>query len=116
MELFMVSRTMPRLVPDAHPYPGHVVHIVLNDFGRFGAAYVETGADEADRDAIVENIVTGQYSNPVAVVAFNLEEGWSRDVSAEICREVLVRAAAAGHDLGEQTMKFIEHHCGARAA
>ena len=113
----MTPRTTPRLVPDAHPYPGHVVHIVLNNFGRFGGpAYVETGVDQADGETIVGNLLAGRYSNPISVVAFNLEEGWSRDVSVQICREVRDRAAAAGQVLGESTMKFIERHCGVRAA
>jgi hypothetical protein len=87
-----------------------------NDFGHFGAAFVETGVDEADRATIIENLLSGQYSNPVAVVAFNVAEGWDHDVSTEVCREVMERAAGADHDLGEQTMKFIEHHCGTAAA
>ncbi|MGA8420059.1 MAG: hypothetical protein WB691_09905 [Pseudolabrys sp.] len=37
------------------------VHIVLNDFGPLGRAYVE--ADEADEATIVENILSGQHSH-----------------------------------------------------
>jgi hypothetical protein len=35
------------------------VHIVMNDFGRLGIAYVETDAAEGDRATIIENILTG---------------------------------------------------------
>jgi hypothetical protein len=108
---------LPQLVPDAHPYPGHVIHIVLNNFGRFGGlAFVETRADGADRETIFGNLLAGRYSNPIAVVAFNLEEGWSRDVSVQICRRVLFRAGAAGDAVAEPTMKFVERHWGARTA
>jgi hypothetical protein len=31
---------------------------------------------------------TGQYPNPVRVVAFNTAEGWSRDISADVAEEL----------------------------
>jgi hypothetical protein len=40
------------------------VHIVLNDFGNLGRAYVETDEEEADEWTIVSNIMDGEYSNP----------------------------------------------------
>ena len=33
-----------------------------------------------------------EYSHPVRVVAFNTAEGWSRDVTEDIARAVLVKA------------------------
>jgi hypothetical protein len=70
-------RNQTPLVP---PEPFDVtVHIVLNDFGPLGRAYVEAEA------TIVENILSGQYSHPVRVIAFNTVEGWARDVT-EICQ------------------------------
>jgi hypothetical protein len=58
-----------------------VVYIVVNDFGqKLGRAYVETGEAEADEMTVVSNILSGEYSNPVRVVAFNIAEGWSSDV------------------------------------
>ena len=61
------------------------VHIVLNDFGPLGRAYVETDEAEADEVTVVENILNGIYSHPVRVIAFNTVEGWARDVT-EICQ------------------------------
>jgi hypothetical protein len=58
--------------------------LVVNDFGKFGKAYVETDIAEADREAIIRNFISGQYSNALRVVAFNTAEGWSRDVSEDI--------------------------------
>jgi hypothetical protein len=68
------------LVPDGDV----TVHIVLNDFGDLGRAYVETDEAEADEATIVENILSGQYSHPLRVVAFNTAEGWSRDVTEDM--------------------------------
>jgi hypothetical protein len=44
---------------------------VLNDFGQVGRAYYETDEAEADEATIIENILSGQFSHPLRVVAFN---------------------------------------------
>ena len=41
------------------------IHIVLNDFGERGRAFLETGELEADEWTTVTNIFNGEYSNPV---------------------------------------------------
>ena len=52
-----------------------IFHIVLNDFGKHGRAYVETDETEADEWTVVRKIIDGEYSHPVLVVAFNIAEG-----------------------------------------
>jgi len=46
------------------------VYLVLNDFGKLGRSYLETGEYEADLE-IISGMLEGQYSNPVDVFAFN---------------------------------------------
>jgi hypothetical protein len=92
-------------------YPQDVtVYLVVNDFGKFGKAFVETDIAEADREAIIRNFISGQYSNALRVVAFNTAEGWSRDVSEDIANEVLERAFDADDTLSEDTKRFIDRH------
>jgi hypothetical protein len=67
-------------------------YIVVEDFGDLGRAFRETDLAEADRDTIVHNMISGEYRDPLRVVAFNTVEGWSRDVSEEIAYDVLDRA------------------------
>jgi hypothetical protein len=98
----------------AHPtsdYPQDVtVYLVLNDFGQLGKAYVETDIAEADRETVIRNFLSGQYSNALRVVAFNTAEGWSRDVSEDIANEVLERALDADENLSDDTKWFIDRH------
>jgi hypothetical protein len=54
--------------------------------------YIETDPSEADRDTIVRNMIAGQYDHPVGVITLNPTKGWSRDVSEEIARAVLMAA------------------------
>ena len=86
------------------------VYLVLIDHGKHGIAYDETDPAEADRETIIRNFLTGQYSNALRVVAFNTVEGWSRDVSEDIAGKVLERALDADDNLGEDTKRFIDRH------
>jgi hypothetical protein len=84
------------------------VHIVLNDFGPLGRAYCETDEVEADEETVVENILNGQYSHPLRVIAFNTAEGWARDVTEDIARAVLDRARGENRSIGKATQEFLE--------
>ena len=78
--------------PPLAPTDDVTIHIVLNDFGeKLGRAFIETDEAEADEWTIVSNIISGEYSNPVRVVAFNIAEGWSRDVTDDIAQAVIER-------------------------
>jgi hypothetical protein len=93
------------------PDPDDVtVYLVVNDFGQNGRAFVETDVAEADRETVLRNFISGQYSNALRVIAFNTAEGWSRDVSEDIADELLQRAFDADDNLGEDTKRFIDRH------
>jgi hypothetical protein len=76
----------PSIVPKQED--GQTVYIVLDDFGRNGRAYRETDVERSDLEAVIMDMLEGQYKNPVRVVGFNTVEGWSRDVSADVAQEV----------------------------
>jgi hypothetical protein len=81
--------------------------VVLNDFGALGRAYVETGEAEADEATIVENILSGQYSHPVRVIAFNTVEGWARDVTEDIAQAVLAKAQREHRSISIVAQEFL---------
>jgi hypothetical protein len=84
------------------------VYLVLDDFGQLGRAYREVDEDKADRETVIRWLVEGQYQNPVRIVAFNTAGGWSRDVTAEIAREIRDKADRFGEELSPGLMDFIE--------
>jgi hypothetical protein len=88
------------------------IHIVLNDFGeKLGRAFFETDEAEADEWTIVSNIVSGEYSNPVRVVAFNIAEGWSRDVTEDIAQAVIERGRSENQP-SKVAKEFVERTLG----
>jgi hypothetical protein len=70
-----MSDPAPSLVPSFDV----TVHMVLDDFGKLGRAYVETDEEKADLDTIIRNMLIGEYRKPARVIAFNTSEFWSRD-------------------------------------
>ena len=105
-------RNQTPLAPGA---PDVTVHLVLNDFGRLGRAYCETDEADADEKTIIENILSGQYSSPLRVVAFNIAEGWARDVTEDIARAVLNLAGRENRSIGKSAQEFLERVLGADA-
>jgi len=103
---------MLNLIPLAPADADVTVHIVLNDFGQLGRAYVETDEADADEATIVENILSGQYSCPLRVVAFNTAEGWSRDVTEDIAVAVMNRVRSEQRSIGKAAQEFLERVLG----
>jgi hypothetical protein len=94
---------MRELAPSLVPSFDVTVHLVLDDFGELGRAYLETDEERSDRESIVQNLLVGQYRKPIRVVAFNTAEFWSRDVSEDVAWEVVHRAVASGSRLADAT-------------
>src|SRR2546423_15687438 len=102
----------PVSAPSLVPSSDATVYLVLDDFGQNGRAYRETDESTAEREHVIEAMLSGQYNNPVRVVAFNTAQGCARDVSEDIAWEVLKRTAADGRKLPESTRQFTEFHVG----
>jgi hypothetical protein len=103
---------MLNLTPLAPDEADVTVHIVLNDFGDLGRAYAETDEAEADEATIVENILSGQYSCPLRVVAFNTAEGWARDVTEDIAAAVVSKALSEHRSIAKAAQEFLERTLG----
>jgi hypothetical protein len=80
-----------------------VVYLVLGDFGPIGQAYREADPATDDEQAIIGNLLSGQYSHPQRIVAFSSMEEWARDVTTEAALKVLKQAIAQGRKLPEAT-------------
>jgi hypothetical protein len=81
-------------------------YIVVEDFGDLGRAFRETDLTEADFDTMVRNIISGEYRNPLRVVAFNT----SRGVSEDIANAVLDRTYDTDATLNVGPRRFIDMH------
>jgi hypothetical protein len=104
-----MPRVFPSIMPNGHD---QTVYLVLDDFGRMGRAYRETAVDEADLESTINDLMSGQYGDPVRVVAFNTAEHWSEDSSEDVAREILPRLDLAGDALPSSIAAFVDCHLG----
>ncbi len=87
------------------------IYLVLDDLGgRLGHAWREADEDRTDREIVITDLMTGQYSNPVRVVAFNTAEGWSRDVTNDIADELAKWYSEQDREIPPSLEDFIERH------
>ena len=97
--------------PSAIPHGSeNDVYLVLEDFGpRLGRAWCETDEETTDRATLIRDLLAGQYSSPVRIIAFNTAEGWSRDVTMDIADE-LRRRYVEYEDLPGSVLEFVDAH------
>jgi hypothetical protein len=99
----------PSIVPNGDD---QTVYLVPEDFGHLGRAWRETDADTADLETTIMDLLQGQYDAPIRVVAFNIAEHWSRDVSVDIARELRRRCDLQMRELPDGIQDFVEEHEG----
>ena len=97
--------------PNLVPYGAdQTVYLVVDRLAASGAMCRETEVERTDLDAIVGALISGQFNDPVRVVAFNTLEHWSKDVSADVAAEIQTRCDIDGEPLPEHIKDFVERH------
>jgi hypothetical protein len=104
------SNWTPSIVPKEEDDQN--VYIVLDDFGRNGRSYRETDVERADLEAVIMDMLEGQYQNPVRVIGFNTAEKWSEDVSADVAHELRRRCDLQLRDVPSDMQDFVERYEG----
>jgi hypothetical protein len=98
----------PPIVPSGHDQN---FYLVINNYGNF-PAFPETDVDKADLETTINDLMSGQYSDPVRVVAFNAAEHWAGDASEDVAREIMCRLDLAGDALPSSIAAFVDSHLG----
>ena len=88
------------------------VYLVLDDFGRIGWAWRETNVEDTDYETVINDLLEGQFANPVRLIGFNTAEGWSKDVSEDVARELRQRCGAQDRELLDFLERFVERCSG----
>jgi hypothetical protein len=84
--------------------------LVVNDFGRRGRAWCETDVGATDLETLIQDLLDGQYSQPVRVVSFNTDEGWARDISVDVAKELRRRCELEMRELPSIIRGFVARH------
>ena len=87
------------------------VYLVIDRF-KNGTVYRETEIERTDLETIISDFMTGQFNDPVRVVAFNTLEHWADDVSKDVAQEILARCDIAGEPVPEHLRDFVDTYAG----
>ena len=106
---------MPRTgwTPSIVPYGAdQTVYLVIDRFSGLGTVFCETEVERTDLETIVGDLMSGQFNDPIRVVAFNTLEHLSEDVSEYIASEIQSRCDIDGTCTPEHIQDFVTSHTG----
>ena len=95
--------------PSIVPVAGSEQSVYLKVDGRF---WSEADAETTDLEAVIQDLLTGQYKDPVRVVGFNTAERWAEDVSADVAHELRHRCDLQQRDVPFFLQAFVDRYEG----
>jgi hypothetical protein len=103
------SRWTPSIVPNGSDQN---VNLVRDCNARGDCVWREADVGSTDLDTVITDLISGQYPDPLRVVAFNTFEHWALDVSEDVAREVRRRADLSYADLIPGVEEFVTRCAG----
>lgn len=97
----------PRIVPYG---ADQTVYLAIDRFGVLGSVYREV--ERTELETIISDFLTGEFNDPVRVLAFNTLEHWSDDVSQEVAAEIQTRCDIEGIAIPEHIRDFVASFTG----
>jgi predicted metal-binding protein len=120
LDEFLLWRRVCRSVAGRHrwcPYGAdQTVYLVVDRFGSHGSVYRETEVERTDFETILGDFLSGEFNDPVRVIAFNTLEYWADDVSKQVADEIQTRCDIGGLPVPEHVKDFVESHGGQKPA
>jgi hypothetical protein len=89
----------PSILPNGED---QTVYLVVD---RFGALWT-------DLETVITDLMSGQFNNPVRVVAFNTLEHWAQASQKNVALEIQTRCDIDGQDVPENLRDFVDSCAG----
>ena len=103
------SSWTPSIVPDGRDQN---VYLVADDLGRLGGIWAEASINRTDLEAVIRDLLNGQFKSPIRVIALNVKEHWSQDVSVDVAEELRRRCDQLGRDVPFFLQDFVDRYQG----
>ena len=95
-----------RECPPTVPYGAdQTIYLVVEGSGQHGTA---RKTERADIETVIADLLSGQFNDPIEVVAFNTLEHWTDDLSKDIAREIRCRCDIDGRDVPDYLEEFLD--------
>ena len=94
-----------RGLPPIVPYGAdQTIYLVVESPGPQGVA---RQTERADIETVITDLLSGQFNDPIEVVAFNTLEHWTDDLSKDVAREIRCRCDIDGRDVPVYLEEFV---------
>lgn len=104
-----MAGSVPSIVPQDDE---HDVYIVEHHSFEHGRIWGEVNSETPGLEPVVMDLLTGQYTDPIRVVAFNVAAGWCRDASTDIAHELRRRCDEQLRDIPFFLQDFVDRYEG----
>jgi hypothetical protein len=68
--------------------------------------------ERTDFETIIADLLSGQFRDPIEVVAFNTLEHWRKDLSRDVAREIQCRCDIEGLKIPDYLEDFVSNRVG----
>ena len=97
--------------PGFVPYGAdQTIYLVVDRLSARRAEDREIEVERSDLETIIDDLMSGQFNDPVRVIAFNTLEHWLNDMSADVAAEIQTRCDIDGEPIPELVKEFVERH------
>jgi len=90
------------------------MYLVADKLCDRGGVYREIEVERTDLETVITDLMSGQFNDPIRVLAFNTLEHWSKDISEEVASEIQTCCDINGDEVPEHLQEFVErqrnHH------
>ena len=68
---------------------------------------IAANVERTDIEAVISDLLAGQFCDPIEVLAFNTIEHWNDDLSKFVAQEICCRCDIEGHDIPAYLQEFV---------
>jgi hypothetical protein len=90
------------------------MYLVADKLCDRGGVYREIEVERTDLETVITDLMSGQFNDPIRVLAFNTLEHWSKDISEEVASEIQTCCDINGDEVPEHLQEFVQrqrnHH------
>lgn len=103
------SPSSPSIIPTESE---GIIYLVEDYLESLGCVWREADVGKTDLETVIIDLMFGEYRDPRRVIAFNIAEHWSEDVSEDVAREIQDRSDLTYDDVPSTLQRFVDRHAG----
>ena len=83
------------------------IYVVVEAHGSHAPRGVAGKAERTDIETVISDLLAGQFSDPIEVLAFNTIEHWRDDLSKFVAQEICCRCDIDGREVPAYLQEFV---------